>query len=346
MGRELKRVPLDFDHPRGVLWPGYVQEQPAQCEHCQGTGSSPDGQRLSNEWYGWESSEVDSAILAILGGKPTHPGAIGTFDPVAYGSTLYTRETPGLRDMIYNKLKHYIRCDIWRHQREGMVAEGEEIAEELTEKYAKRITDFDVTRELDRMLAIWNRQWMHHLIAEDVEALVKEDRLFDFTRRPRTPEQEAELKETGSHWLKEWNGYMPTPEEINLWSLSGMGHDSINSWVCIKARAEREGLKTTCEHCEGHGHVFANEGEKFDYENWERTDPPTGEGYQLWSTTTEGHPMSPVFESLEKLCDWLAEYGSVFGSEGASKAEWMKMLGGNELVGKELDMPGGKMFMF
>lgn len=55
-------------------------------------------------------------------------------------------------------------------------------------------------------------------------------------------------------------------------------------------------------------------------------DPPTGEGYQLWSTTTEGHPMSPVFETLEELCEWCAENETTFASFTATKDEWMKML--------------------
>lgn len=346
MGRELKRVPLDFDHPIGVLWPGYVREQPLECTHCQGTGLSPDGQRLSNEWYGWEESTIDPDIVAFLGGKSVHPGEIGTFDPVAYGSKLYTRDTPGLWDVIFNKIKHSIRCGIWHQQREGIVSEEHGVVEAMVDELARNITDYDVSRELDRMLKIWNRCWQNHLIAEDVKALMDERRLVDFTHRPRTTEQEAELKETGGYWLKEWNGYTPTPEEVNLWSLYGMGHDTINQWVCTSARAKREGLNNVCEHCGGDGHIFANDGEKYDYENWERTDPPTGDGYQLWSTTSEGSPISPVFDTLEKLCDWCAEYASVFGSEGASKREWMEMLGGERLICAETKLPNGSTATF
>ena len=32
--------------------------------------------------------------------------------------------------------------------------------------------------------------------------------------------------------------------------------------------------------------------------------PPKGEGFQLWETTTEGSPVSPVFETLDELCEW------------------------------------------
>lgn len=349
MGRELKRVPLDFNHPMDVIWPGYLMDddlRPAECPHCKGTGSSPDGQRLNNEWYGWNTNAIDPGILAILGGKSTHPGEVGTFDPVAYGSKLYTRDTPGLRDMIFQKIKHSFRCSVWEQQREGFITEGREYAEKLVDQFATTISERDIIAELDRMIEIWNRSWSHHLIAADVEALVKGGRLMDFTHRPRTPEQAEELKETGGYWLKEPNGYMPTPEEVNLWSLCGMGHDSINSWICIRARAEREGLKHCCEHCNGEGHIFASEAAKFDYENWQRTDPPTGDGYQLWTTTNEGAPISPVFDTLDKLCEWCAEHATVFGRDGASKARWMEMLSGEKPIALEEKMADGSTVVF
>lgn len=31
--------------------------------------------------------------------------------------------------------------------------------------------------------------------------------------------------------------------------------------------------------------------------------PPKGDGYQLWETTSEGKPMSPVFATLDELCE-------------------------------------------
>lgn len=39
----------------------------------------------------------------------------------------------------------------------------------------------------------------------------------------------------------------------------------------------------------------------------EMMEPPVGEGYQLWETTSEGSPISPVFTTLEELCDWYME---------------------------------------
>ena len=62
------------------------------------------------------------------------------------------------------------------------------------------------------------------------------------------------------------------------------------------------------------------------YEAWEGTEPPTGVGYQLWETTSEGSPDSPVFASLDALCEWCAENATTFGSYTATAEEWKGML--------------------
>ena len=42
------------------------------------------------------------------------------------------------------------------------------------------------------------------------------------------------------------------------------------------------------------------------YEN-DRCGPREGPGYQLWETVSEGSPMSPVFDSEEKLARWMSK---------------------------------------
>jgi len=80
-----------------------------------------------------------------------------------------------------------------------------------------------------------------------------------------------------------------------------------------------------CPVCKGDGlHPDAKE----DYENWKSYEPPKGEGYQLWSTTTEGHPMSPVFDTPEKLARWLVDNKvSTFGYDNTLSYEgWLKFI--------------------
>lgn len=57
-------------------------------------------------------------------------------------------------------------------------------------------------------------------------------------------------------------------------------------------------------------------------------EPPLGVGFQLWETTTEGSPISPVFKTLEELCEWCSKNCTAFGDKMLSKEEWMKDLEG------------------
>lgn len=54
MGRELRRVPLDFDWPLNKPWQGFINpfHLATQCKACGGNGYSPAGQKLKDQWYG------------------------------------------------------------------------------------------------------------------------------------------------------------------------------------------------------------------------------------------------------------------------------------------------------
>ena len=54
--------------------------------------------------------------------------------------------------------------------------------------------------------------------------------------------------------------------------------------------------------------------------------PPEGEGYQLWSTTSEGSPISPVFATLDELCAWCADNATVFADIKVTKKKWKELL--------------------
>jgi hypothetical protein len=54
---------------------------------------------------------------------------------------------------------------------------------------------------------------------------------------------------------------------------------------------------------------------------------PKGEGWQMWEDTSEGSPISPVFETPEELAQWLTDTkASSFGDMSATYEEWLNMI--------------------
>jgi len=50
-------------------------------------------------------------------------------------------------------------------------------------------------------------------------------------------------------------------------------------------------------------------------------------GWQMWETTSEGSPISPVLESPEQLASWLVNNkASASGSQTATYDEWLAMI--------------------
>jgi len=43
------------------------------------------------------------------------------------------------------------------------------------------------------------------------------------------------------------------------------------------------------------------------YEAWKSYDPPVGPGWQIWETTSEGSPVSPVCATADDLVEWLCQ---------------------------------------
>lgn len=56
------------------------------------------------------------------------------------------------------------------------------------------------------------------------------------------------------------------------------------------------------------------------------TEPPIGEGYQLWEFTSEGSPQSPVFSSLRELCEWCEKNATVYAKIKATRERWHDIL--------------------
>jgi len=181
--------------------------------------------------------------------------------------------------------------------------------------------------------------WMYHLEQEEVQALIDAGRLMEFTRVPINEEQaeiaKKKISDGGNSWLPSTNNCIPTAKEVNAWARKGMGHDSTNRWICVKSRAERLGIFGNCSYCKGEGVLWQSDKIKKLHDEWKKFEPPFGDGYQLWETTSEGSPISPVFESLDKLCEWASKNATTFALFKASKEQWMSMLDDDFVCHKE-----------
>lgn len=212
MGREIKRVPLDFSWPLRMPWKGYVDPYHSQkCLACDGTGYNPETKRIADDWY-----------------------------------------------------------------------------------------DFEKT----------GRRWEDKITQDEVDALIAEGRLMDFTHRIQK----------GKGWVKIEPQPIITADMVNAWSQIGLGHDAINRFICVETRAKRLGVWGYCTVCSGDGEIWTSEKVKILAERWyddERYDPPMGEGWQVWETVSDGSPISPVFKTDSQCVEWLAGEGY---SEKAARA--------------------------
>jgi len=250
MGREIRRVPLDFDWPQSKVWEGFLSPDKfdeTPCPDCK-SGYSPHAQNLYDLWYGYLP-----------------------FDPASTGSTPWRHDSPAVQAFAERNLAN--APDYYGTGEAALVREGQ------------------------RLASLFNGQWSHHLAQDDVDALVAAGRLRDFTHTWN--------REEG--WQKIEPPVTPTAEQVNEWSLRGMGHDSINASVVIRARCEREGVDETCPTCKGHASLEKYEGQRAEAEAWEPTDPPKGDGWQLWETVSEGSPISPVFATADDLAAWMSD---------------------------------------
>lgn len=102
--------------------------------------------------------------------------------------------------------------------------------------------------------------WEYHLTEVEVEALVKHRRLGDLMGDYQGHFDEE--KNCWVHWTPNGNvecdppTKYPTPDEVNEWAKKGFGHDAINRWICVEARAKNLGVYGKCEHCGGKGYIF------------------------------------------------------------------------------------------
>ncbi len=124
------------------------------------------------------------------------------------------------------------------------------------------------------------------------------------------------------------DGEVPAYEYIKEYFLryGTMNFEGTIEYALTEEYCRRNGYEIFCPHCKGNGVLFINNEIEKLHDEWEKVEPPEGEGYQLWEDTSEGSPQSPVFATLEELCEWCEDNANTFGPYTATKEEWMQML--------------------
>lgn len=123
---------------------------------------------------------------------------------------------------------------------------------------------------------------------------------------------------------------------------SSMGHDACDRYSAVKKIIAVAGMSEDwgiCPSCKGDA---VGSTVKEVYEAWTETPPPSGDGYQLWETTSEGSPLTPVFATPEELARYCSDNRvSSFGAGTESYSTWLKFIKGPAWA-PSMVMQGGK----
>ncbi len=163
--------------------------------------------------------------------------------------------------------------------------------------------------------------WADKIGQAEVDNLVAEGRL---------PVWDPELEVEGriEHGYRGgWRWHEPrTAAEVNALNQPGHrgldGHDAINHGILVRFRCQVLGIPLLCPTCGGDA-IIATDEQKAAADAWQWTEPPTGESFQLWETTSEGSPVSPVFASAEELADWCVMGATAFGGIRWNRQQWL-----------------------
>lgn len=157
-----------------------------------------------------------------------------------------------------------------------------------------------------------HRAWNSHIGQADIDHLVWHGY---FKRVVRV---EASQEHPNGWYYEE---FTPTVEEVRLANRLGRPASSFHSPLDLNSgaalllaefRCEKLGLPVVCSNCGGKGHTATPAQEKA-HDEWVATDPPEGDGWQLWQTVSEGGPVSPVCSSAESLARWMTTPANDWG---------------------------------
>lgn len=312
MGRELKRVALDFKWPLNEVWKGFInphyEGHCTRCPDCR-QGYAPEAQRFHDQWYGYAH-----------------------FDPVEYGSELLTIKSTAVREFVewrYDLNPENYNRNARLDRTAAIDRECHRLIEMWNRQWSHHLIEADVKAMLDEnQLPDLTRRLRP---GQSLEEFIKTRAYYLWVEAGRPDGRadefwEVATKEHEGYWLPFGNGYIPTARDVNDWNIKSlMGH--VSCCVPIKARCEREGVPHLCPTCNGNGSVWDSPESEKRYDEWESFEPPAGEGYQIWETVSEGSPVSPVFSEPETLARWMAR--NHFGCyAGTTEEQWLAFING------------------
>lgn len=249
MGRELRRVPLDFDWPMKKVWEGYINPNRRPCPERHKTCFN--GQTGGSQWL--------HAILRVL--------------------ALAASESVGVRDVQTFEAKK---------------------------------------RECDSQQRIFLHPYLRDLLT--APAYLKNEEIV----KPGEPYPDLSALD-----------YRQTPptddlvlliEKLSGYKMSWLGDSTVVFGLkraMLKAAGLDEEMWGVCRVCKGDN---IDPAVRAAYDAWKPSDPPTGDGFQLWETTSEGSPASPVFKTLDELCAWCETGATTFANHTTTKERWKEML--------------------
>lgn len=268
MGRELKRVPLDFNAPLNKIWKGYINPHYKPCPQENKTCFG--GHTAAAKW-------LDAIVrLLMLAGEEASES----------------------------------------HRADEMKARGRTYPHPYLQEWSQA-PRFSIPREIND---------------QALERDHYSDRLGVVGRYLR--DNPLKLLPLTSELANLTAGLAGNKPDV-------IGYDSRSTWLVTKKLRDMAGLEDkwgVCTVCDGE---CSDPLIREVYNNWVPEEPPVGDAFQLWETTSEGSPTSPVFKSLDMLCEWCQNNATTFGSNRASKSEWMSMLSNGLVVHRE----GNAMFI-
>lgn len=146
-------------------------------------------------------------------------------------------------------------------------------------------------------------KWSRNISDVEVEALMKAGRISDVSKFHGYYDEET------NKWWKFENRQkiecekpeFPSANSVNEWSKTRFGHDAINKWICVEARAKHLGVFGHCDKCEG-GYIYDEPEGKVALQLW-ILHPRKGCSRGVYIEEIKEDDLPEVFKYLKEAAD-------------------------------------------